>query len=122
METILLIEDTGDILVNLIEYLEIKGYTVIAASNGKQGIEMAEENRPDIIICDVLMTDMNGYEVLRSLKESPKTSKIPFIFTTSLSEKMEIAEAYKLGANGYLIKPFDLEALLNMIRTQLEKK
>jgi DNA-binding response OmpR family regulator len=121
METILLIEDTSDILGNLSEYLEMEGYRVLSAADGISGIKMAGENIPHIIICDVLMAEMDGYGVLKALKESPKTCKIPFIFSTSMSEKIDIAEAYKLGADDYLVKPFEVEVLLKMLRTQLNK-
>lgn len=121
METILLIEDTGDILTNLTEYLEMEGYKILTASNGKNGIEIAEKSKPDLIICDVLMPGMDGYKVLDILKKSSKTSEIPFIFSTSMSEKMEISEAYKLGADDYIVKPFDPETLLEVIRTHIGK-
>lgn len=121
METILLIEDTGDILSNLTEYLEMEGYNILSANNGKKGIEVAGECMPDLIICDVLMPEMDGYEVLRILKSSPKTYKIPFVFSTSMSEKIDVSEAYKLGVDDYLVKPFDPETLLGIIRTQIRK-
>lgn len=121
METILLIEDTGDILSNLTEFLEMEGYKVIAATDGISGVKMAAENMPHVIICDVLMAEMDGYGVLKALKESPKTSNIPFIFSTSMSEKIDIAEAYKLGADDYLVKPFTTEVLLETLKAQLNK-
>ena len=121
MQTILLIEDTSDILGNLTEYLEMEGYKVIVATNGKRGVEIAAESLPDIIVCDVLMPEMDGYGVLQVLKQCPKTSEIPFIFSTSLSEKIDISDAYKLGADDYLVKPFDPITLLEKVRTQLNK-
>lgn len=114
MKTILLIEDNENILENLTEYFELEGYKITATNNGKDGVNMAKESVPDLIICDVLMSEMNGYEVLKSLLATSKTNAIPFIFSTSNSEKVDRTEALELGADDYIIKPFELEALLTM--------
>ena len=119
METILLIEDNPEILENFTEYLEIEGYKILGASNGMKGIELAVKFIPDLIICDVLMPEMDGYEVLHTLLETSATYQIPFIFSTSMSERVERSEALSLGADDYIIKPFDMEVLLKMIRTWL---
>ncbi len=120
METILLIEDTNDILENLTEYLEMEGYNVLVADNGKKGIELAKEFIPDLIICDVLMHEMDGHEVLRLLLETAKTHEIPFIFSTSMSEKYDKMESLALGADDYIVKPFELEALLTMVKSLIK--
>jgi len=120
METILLIEDNNEILENFTEFLEIEGYKILRTSNGEQGIELAMKFIPDLIICDVLMPEMDGYEVLHSLLEASATSQIPFIFSTSMSERVERAEALSLGADDYIIKPFDMDVLLEMIKTWLK--
>ena len=117
MKTILLIEDNNEILENFTEYLELEGYIILGASNGKQGIELALKFIPDLIICDVLMPEMDGYEVLHSLLETSATYQIPFIFSTSMSERVERTEALNLGADDYIVKPFDMEVLLKMINT-----
>jgi CheY-like chemotaxis protein len=78
------------------------------------GVDIAIEFVPDLIICDVLMNEMDGYKVLQLILENPKTCKIPFIFSTSNSEKVDRKEALALGADDYIIKPFALEALLLM--------
>ena len=116
MKNILLIEDNEGILTNLTEYFELEGYKVFIASNGKEGVEIARELVPDLIICDVLMNKMDGHEVLRLLLDTPKTYGIPFIFSTSNSEKVDRAEALALGADDYIIKPFELETLLLMAK------
>jgi DNA-binding response OmpR family regulator len=116
MKKILLIEDTLEILENFTEYLEMHGYEVHAANNGKVGVAFAAEISPDLIICDALMVDMDGFEVLRMIKSSLKTSEIPFVFSTSLSEKIDRAEALALGADDYLVKPFDLSKLLEVVK------
>jgi DNA-binding response OmpR family regulator len=117
METILLIEDNNEILENLTEYLEIEGYKILGASDGKKGVELAMEYIPDLIICDVLMPEMDGHEVLHLLLETSATHQIPFIFSTSMSEQVDRKEALRLGADDYIIKPFDVEALLKMVKT-----
>jgi len=114
---ILLIEDNPEILDNLIEYLEMGGYKVLSANNGEAGIELARKLKPDLIICDVLMPAMDGRGVLRKLLDSSETFEIPFIFSSSMSERIDKTEALKLGADDYIVKPFDLIPLLKMIKT-----
>jgi DNA-binding response OmpR family regulator len=120
MDTILVIEDNEDILENLTEYLEMEGYKILGANNGKRGIELAREFIPDLIVCDVLMHAMNGHEVLQLLLDSHTTFRIPFIFSTSMSEKIDKAESLLLGADDYIIKPFALEDLLRMVKTWIK--
>jgi DNA-binding response OmpR family regulator len=116
MKTILIIDDNTDILENITEYLEIEGYKILATNNGKKGIELAAEFIPDLIICDVLMREMDGHEVLQLISDTAKTHEIPFIFSTSLSENIDKKESLRLGADDYIVKPFELETLLCMIK------
>lgn len=120
MDTILVIEDNEDILENLTEYLEMEGYKILGANNGKRGIALARKFIPDLILCDVLMHEMNGHEVLQLLLDSGKTHEIPFIFSTSMSEKIDRTEAMLFGADDYIIKPFAPEDLLKMIKTWIQ--
>jgi DNA-binding response OmpR family regulator len=120
MKTILVIEDNKDILENLTEYLEMEGYQILAANNGKRGVELAREFIPDLIICDVLMREMDGYGVLHLLLDTSETYEIPFIFSTSMSEKVDRTEALRLGADDYIVKPFDMELLLKMAKTWIK--
>ncbi len=120
MKTILLIEDNSDILENLAEYLEMEGYKILAADGGEKGVALAKKYIPDLIICDVLMGKMTGHEVLRILLDSIETYHIPFVFSTSLSEKLDRAETLKLGADDYLIKPYELETLLKAVKSWLK--
>ncbi|MGE5518522.1 MAG: response regulator [Candidatus Dadabacteria bacterium] len=115
MKTILVIDDTSEILDNLIEFLQMEGYKTLAASNGRIGFEMANKLLPDLIICDVLMPEMDGHEVLNLLINTSRTRNIPFIFSTSMSEKVERAEALALGADDYIVKPYEPERLLKLI-------
>ncbi len=90
----------------------MEGYKILFANNGKEGVEIAREFIPDLIICDVQMPKMDGYEVLRLLLDTAKTYEIPFIFSTSNSEKVDRTKTLELGADDYVIKPFELETLL----------
>jgi CheY-like chemotaxis protein len=115
MKTILLIEDNINFLENLTEYLELEDYNILIADNGKKGFELAIEFIPDLIICDVLMPEMDGHEVLHLLLETAKTYEIPFIFSTSNSQKIDKEQALKDGADDYIVKPFELKTLLEMV-------
>ena len=112
MKTILLIEDNISILENLSEYLEMEGYKILIAENGKKGIEIAREYIPDLIICDTKMPEMDGYEVLHLILGLAKTYNIPFIFSTSNSENVDREKAMALGADDYIIKPYEPQTLL----------
>jgi len=117
MKTILLIENNTHIRENLTEYLEMENYRIFATNNGKSGIEIAKEQVPDLIICDVLTHEMPGHQVLPSLLATIQTVGIPFIFSTSMPDKINRTNALKLGADDYIIKPFEIETLLNMANT-----
>ena len=116
MKTILLIEDNKEILENLTEYFQLEGYQLLFSNNGKEGLELATKFIPDLIICDVLMPEMDGYEVLHLLITTAKTHEIPFIFSTSNSEKVDRAKALELGADDYIIKPYELETILALAK------
>jgi len=119
MQTILLIENTGDVLSNLTVFLEMEGYKILSANNGGKGVELAEEFMPDLIVCDILIPETGGYEVFRALKGSPRTSIIPFVLSISKSENPN--KAHKLGVDEFLVKPFDPETLLGIVRSQIRK-
>jgi DNA-binding response OmpR family regulator len=120
MQSILLIEDNTHLLDNLAEYLEMEGYHIFSTNKGETGIELARQFIPDLIICDNPKPGIDGHEVLRSLITSSTTFEIPFIFSTTLSEPINKSEALVLGADDYLIKPFELEALLDMARACIQ--
>jgi len=115
MKTILLIEDNTAIRENTCELLELEGYKVIFASNGKIGIALAKEKKPDIILCDIWMPETDGYEVFNQLNSDTETAHIPFIFLTASVEKNEIEAGYAMGAVGYIKKPFDSKELFDTI-------
>ena len=122
MSKVLVIEDNIEISENIVEILELADYEVIVAKNGKQGVEMATIDSPDIILSDIMMPDLDGYGVLYLLNKNPETTTIPFIFITSKSERDDLRKGMEMGADDYLTKPFGRLELLNAIETRLKKK
>lgn len=116
MGSILIIEDQFEIRENLEEILELAGYQVLTAANGKEGIQMAMDHLPSIIISDLAMPKADGYEVLETLKENPRTSGIPIIFLTASAQEEDIRKGKLSGADGYLTKPSRKEDLFRMLR------
>lgn len=121
MKTILVIEDNEDIRENVTEILTLSDYNVISAPNGKEGIESAQKNKPDLIICDIMMPGVDGYGVLHVLHKDPQTQNIPFVFLTSKSERSDFRAAMEMGADDYITKPFAGNELLNAIESRLKK-
>lgn len=121
MAKVLIIEDSDDLRTDLVEMLSIEGFTTFGACDGQEGIEMAISQLPDIIICDVMMPRVDGYEVLEHLRAHPSTKTIPFVFLTSRSEYESQRFAMRHGADDYLAKPFSVTELLEVIRVQLKK-
>ena len=122
MKKILLIEDNNEIRENTAEILSLADYDVITAANGKIGVELAQDQSPDLIICDIMMPELDGYGVLHILSKKPETASIPFIFLTAKTEKSDIRKGMELGADDYLTKPFDDNELLNAIETRIRKQ
>lgn len=121
MKKILIIEDDTALRENTAELLEFSKYEVITAPNGKVGIEKAKQFLPDIIICDIMMPEVDGYGVLEAVSSDESTSKIPFIFLSAKTEHKEIRKGMDLGADDYLTKPFEEDELLSAIESRLAK-
>ncbi|MGA0557857.1 response regulator [Larkinella sp. VNQ87] len=121
MKTILLIEDNNDIRENTAEILELAQYQVLTAENGKVGVEKALENRPDLVICDIMMPVLDGYGVLHIFNKNPDLAGIPFIFLTAKTERADFRRGMEMGADDYLTKPFDEIELLNAIEGRLKR-
>ncbi len=121
IKTILVIEDEVPVLLNLVETLEYEGYTAIGAANGTAGVRIAQQNPPDLIVCDIMMPDMDGYQTLKILQSNPETATIPFIFLTARVDRQSTRLGMELGADDYLTKPFATEELLAAVRTRLAK-
>ena len=122
MPTILLIEDDSAIRENTAEFLVLEGFGVITASNGKDGFKKIATNLPDVIICDLLMPEMHGLELLAKLGSQKQLQKIPVIIFSAKSEKKDIQSGMDLGAYDYIIKPSDLEDLLASIKRCLKSR
>ncbi len=121
MKKILLIEDDAAVRGNTAEILELANYQVVAAENGKKGLQAVKEAKPDLVICDVMMPELDGYGVLHILSKDPETAGIPFIFLSAKAEKEEIRKGMDLGADDYLTKPFEETELLNAVEARLKK-
>jgi CheY-like chemotaxis protein len=115
MTKVLVIEDDGLLRDSIVNLLRMRGLTAIAAENGALGLKLAQENIPDLILCDVRMPELSGYEVLKSLREDTNTANIPLIFLTAENTPEVTAQGAELGANGYLYKPFSTTELIGAI-------
>lgn len=121
MSKILIIEDEATIRGNTAELLQLEGYIVSTVSNGKEGLEIIIQTPPDLILCDLLMPEMDGYAVLAYLGKQQDLKRIPFIFFSGKSDKADITKGLSAGANDYLVKPFELEQLLASIEKCLHR-
>lgn len=121
MKKILVIEDNEAVRENTAEILELANYKVVTAVNGKIGTEKAKEFLPDLVICDIMMPQMDGYEVLRALSKEGITASIPFIFLTAKTDRADMRMGMNLGADDYLTKPFEEKELLEAIACRLKK-
>lgn len=120
-ERIVVIEDNKDMRENLSEILELSGYDVKTAPNGKIGLELIHQITPDLIICDIMMPELDGYGVIHILQQNANTANIPFIFLTAKVEKSDFRKGMNLGADDYLTKPFEDIDLLNAVQLRLRK-
>ena len=121
MKTILLIEDSKDMRENIAEILELSKFKVFTAENGREGVELAQKIKPDLIICDIMMPVLDGYGVIHLLSRNSETANIPFIFLTAKTERTDFRKAMEMGADDYVTKPFDDIELLNAIESRLKK-
>lgn len=119
-EVILIVDDTPDNLLVLFSYLEEKGYKVLLAEDGESALQIAQSKAPDLILLDVLMPKIDGFETCRRLKAKPSTKEIPVIFLTALSETVNKVQGFKLGGVDYITKPSEQEEVLVRIQTHLD--
>ena len=118
---ILVIEDNMEMCENIASILKLANYQVITANSGRLGIELVQEHQPDLIVCDIMMPDLDGYGVLHILSKDPSTANIPFIYLTAKSEQKDFRTGMNLGADDYITKPFDGLELFNAIELRLKK-
>ncbi|MDB5252608.1 MAG: response regulator [Flaviaesturariibacter sp.] len=120
-KSILVIDDNNDLRDNTVEILELAGYRTLAAENGKKGIEVATREKPDLIVCDIMMPELDGYGVLHLVRKNPDLAQVPFIFLTARTERSDFRKGMEMGADDYVTKPFDDVELLNAIEARLKK-
>ncbi|MBD3637342.1 MAG: response regulator [Crocinitomicaceae bacterium] len=118
---IVLIEDNPEMRENIQEILELADYDVSAAENGKKGVDLVKEVKPDLILCDIMMPELDGYGVLHMVSRNPETASIPFIFLTAKSEKDDFRKGMNMGADDYLTKPFDDIQLLDAVEKRMRR-
>ena len=119
---ILIVDDEKDFIDPLSERLEAKGFDIIKAYTGKEGLEKAYVEKPDLIILDIMMPEMDGYDVCRKLKIDENYKKIPIIMLTAKFQPNDVEFAKEMGANAYLTKPLEMDVLLNMVNGFLKIK
>lgn len=119
---IVVIEDDKEILDDLVELLTEENYIVVTAKNGKDGIELIKQELPALILCDILMPGVDGYEVLTEIQKYKDTRSIPFIFLSAKVEKQDVRRGMQLGADDYIFKPFTADEVLSAIETRLKKR
>jgi DNA-binding NarL/FixJ family response regulator len=122
MKTVLVIEDQAEMRENLVTILEMEGYEVLAAADGREGMEMAQADKPDLILCDVMMPKLDGHGVLRGLRADRSISGTPFIFLTARGEKQDQRQGMNLGADDYLTKPVSATDLLTAVQARLDRE
>lgn len=120
-KTILVIDDNNDLRENTAEILELAGYKTLTAENGKRGVDVAVKEKPSLIVCDIMMPELDGYGVLHLLRKNADTQHIPFIFLTAKTERSDFRKGMEMGADDYVTKPFDDIELLNAIEVRLKK-
>jgi CheY-like chemotaxis protein len=121
MNTVLVIEDNQEMAENIADILRLGKYSVLTAPNGKVGVEVAQQQLPDLVLCDIMMPELDGYGVLHLLSNDPDTANIPFIFLTAKADKSDFRAGMNLGADDYVTKPFDGFDLLKVVETRLKK-
>lgn len=122
MKKILVVEDAPSLRKDILEMLGFEGFEAIGAENGVIGVQRAIEHIPDLVICDIMMPEMDGYGVLEELRKDPRTATIPFIFLTARTERVDMRQGMELGADDFLTKPFHAAELLATVRTRLRKR
>ena len=115
MNTILVIEDDNAIRENTVELLEVFGFQALSAADGRSGLQRIEQNRPALVLCDILMPVMDGYEVINQVRSNPLLQSVPFYFMSAKTEPVDQQRGHELGATGYLTKPFAGEELLDCL-------
>jgi two-component system, chemotaxis family, response regulator PixH len=117
MLTVLVVEDTPSEMELMTKYLRESGYTVISTTDAKDALVKAEQNKPDVVVSDIVMTGMSGLELCRNLKKNPTTQKLPVVICSSKNQDLDRLWAMKQGANAYVTKPFTKEELIQAVKS-----
>lgn len=121
MKKLIVIEDESALREEIVDILKFEGYKILSADNGATGLQLIRQEKPDLVLCDIMMPEMDGFEVLEKLKSESPESLPPFIFITALTERHNIRKGMEFGADDYLTKPFTRNELLNTIKSRLDK-
>jgi DNA-binding LytR/AlgR family response regulator len=122
MKTIMIMEDDPAVRENMQFLLEELGYDVVTAADGREGLKKVAKAVPDMILCDIMMPQVDGYQVLEKIRSTPVTASIPFVFLTAKSELMDMRRGMQLGADDFILKPYKAEEVLLAVQSQLKKK
>jgi two-component system, sensor histidine kinase and response regulator len=122
MNTILVVEDEAAVRANLVEILEGEGFRVLEAGHGHEGLRLAREHLPDVVLCDIMMPDLDGHDVLEALRRDAATARLPVVFLTARASREDVRTGMSLGADDYLTKPFTRRELLAALKARLERK
>jgi DNA-binding NarL/FixJ family response regulator len=118
---LLLIDDDPNLILLVKDYLEFRGYEVITAENGREALEVLEGSAPDMIICDVMMPEMDGYSLVSTIRSEPKTSWIPVLFLSAKGQSQDRVKGLNIGADVYMVKPFEPEELVAQVESSLKQ-
>lgn len=121
VKRILVIDDEAKLRKQFAALLSLEGFTVIEARNGREGVELARKENPDLIVCDITMPEMNGHRVLETLRAEPRTAHLPFIFLTGWAERDDLRTGMDLGADDYLVKPVDPAEFISSVQARLRR-
>ena len=117
---VLVVDDDPQVLRLMRVNLELEGYDVVSAPDGEEALEAVISERPDVVVCDVMMPGTDGLTVLRNLRANPKTSKIPFVVVSAKAQRSDVKAALEMGADRYITKPFDPQDLLDAVEHLLD--
>lgn len=115
-QKILVVDDDEHILRSLSQYLELEDFNVVSASSGPEALKLFQQERPDLLVLDVMMPGMDGFQVLETLRKNPETASVPVLMLTARDQHNDILKGYQMGATSYLVKPFNLDELVDAIR------
>ena len=118
---LLLIDDDPNLILLVKDYLEFRGYEVVTAENGREALEVLEQKTPDMIICDVMMPEMDGYSLVSTIRSDPKTSWIPVLFLSAKGQSQDRVKGLNIGADVYMVKPFEPEDLVAQVESSLKQ-